>query len=161
MSTDEHDPGPVSGAVSDAGGDGGVADESGAPDGGPLEWSRRGLALLDGGDAAAAAILLERAHAASPESSSLLEALGRAFYDSGRFGASADRFTQLVAAEPTSDYAHFGLGLALSRLSSFVLAAEHLSMAVAMRPDRAQYVESLRQVRATIAARREAGLEVR
>lgn len=129
----------------------------GAPDGGLFEWVRRGMQLLDGGDAAAAAVLLERAAAESPRSSSLCEALGRAHFDSGRVGPAAEQFERLVELEPTSHYAHFGLGLALSRLGRFVLAAEHLSMAVAMRPERREYAEALRQVRATIAARRDAG----
>lgn len=129
----------------------------GAPDGGPFEWVRRGMQLLDGGDAAAAAVLLERAAAESPRSSSLCEALGRAHFDSGRVGPAAEQFERLVELEPTSHYAHFGLGLALSRLGRFVLAAEHLSMAVAMRPERREYAEALRRVRATIAARRDAG----
>lgn len=123
---------------------------------GPFEWVRRGLDLLDRGDAWAAAVLLERAAAKEPASSSVREALSRAYFDSGRFAQAAASFHDLVVLNPTSDYAHFGLGLALTRLDRFELAIEHLAMAVAMRPDRREYVDRLQQARATLAARRRA-----
>jgi len=127
------------------------------PDGGPFEWLRRGLDLLERGDAGAAAVLLEHAAAREPESSSVCEALARAHYDSGRFERAVTCFTRLLALVPTSDYGHFGLGLALTRLDRFEVASEHLAMAVAMRPDRPEYVDRLKQARATLRARREAG----
>ena len=123
---------------------------------GPFEWVHRGLDLLDRGDAWAAAVLLERAALSEPASSSLREALSRAYFDSGRFEQAAASFEELVVLAPTSDYAHFGLGLALTRLDRFELAIEHLAMAVAMRPDRREYVDRLQQARATLAARRRA-----
>lgn len=128
----------------------------GVPDGGPFEWLRRGLELLERGDAGAAAVLLEHAAAREPDSSSVCEALARAYYDSGRFERAASCFTRLLALVPTSDYGHFGLGLALTRMDRFELASEHLAMAVAMRPDRPEYVDRLKQARATLRARREA-----
>lgn len=129
----------------------------GVPDGGPFEWLRRGLDLLEHGDAGAAAVLLEHAAAREPDSSSVCEALARAYYDSGRFERAATCFTRLLTLVPTSDYGHFGLGLALTRLDRFELAIEHLAMAAAMRPDRPEYVDRLKQARATLRARREAG----
>lgn len=128
----------------------------GTPDGGPFEWVRRGTELLDRGDAGAAAVLLEHAAASEPDSSSICEALARAYYDSGRYEQAAEGFGRLLALVPTSDYAHFGLGLALTRLDRFELASEHLAMAAAMRPDRPEYVDRLRQARATLKARRDA-----
>ena len=129
---------------------------SGVPDGGPFEWVQRGLELLDGGDAGPAAVLLEHAATREPESSSICEALSRAYYDVGHYEQAAAGFQRLLALIPTSDYGHFGLGLALTRLDRFELAGEHLAMAVAMRPDRREYVDRLRQVRATLDARRAA-----
>lgn len=129
---------------------------SGAPDGGPFEWVQRGLDLLDRGDAGAAAVLLEHAATCEPESTSVCEALSRAYYDSGRYELAAAGFQRLLALAPTSDYGHFGLGLALTRLDRFELASEHLALAVAMRPDRREYVDRLRQARATLGARRAA-----
>jgi Flp pilus assembly protein TadD len=126
---------------------------SGRPSGGTYEWFRRGLALLAAGEAAAAATLLTRAHGEEPSSTGVLEARARAPYDSRGVAGAAQSFRDLAVARPADDYAHFGLGLCLSRLGRFGLAAEHLAMAHAMRPDRPEYADRLRQVRATIAAR--------
>ena len=102
-------------------------------------------------------VLLEHAAAREPDSSSVCEALARAYYDSGRFEPAATSFARLLTLVPTSDYGHFGLGLALTRLDRFELASEHLAMAAAMRPDRPEYVDRLKQARATLRARRATG----
>jgi tetratricopeptide (TPR) repeat protein len=120
---------------------------------------RRGLDLLDRGSAAAAAQLLERASAAEPESRSILEALGRAQFDTKHYEAAAGSFRRIVEASPTDDYAQFGLGLALSRTGDHDAAAEHLALAAAMRPDLRHYTEALRSVRATLRARNLTGGE--
>jgi Flp pilus assembly protein TadD len=114
---------------------------------------RRGLQLLDKGSAAAAAQLLERAAAAEPDSRSILEALGRAQFDTRHYKAAAGSFRRIVEASPTDDYAQFGLGLALSRSGDHHAAAEHLALAAAMRPDLRHYTEALGSVRATLRAR--------
>ena len=119
-----------------------------APEGGVYEWYQRGVQLLADGHPAAAATLLARAAAVEPGSRSILEALGRAQYDAGRYPESMTAFTALVAVSPTDDYAHFGLGLAASRAGELRLAAEHLALAVAMRPDLGHYARALRGVRA-------------
>jgi tetratricopeptide (TPR) repeat protein len=112
------------------------------------EWYRRGLDLLGAGNAAAAATLLTRAAEAEPGSRSILEALARAQYDAGRYEAAMNSFTGLIARNPTDDYAHFGLGLAASKAGELRLAAEHLALAVAMRPELGHYARALRGVRA-------------
>ncbi|PRY17770.1 tetratricopeptide repeat protein [Kineococcus rhizosphaerae] len=129
----------------------------GRPAGGTYEWWRRGLALLADGEAAAAVVLLSRAHREEPGSTVVLEALARAQYDAGDIAGAASSFGDLAVARPADDYAHFGLGLCLSRLGRFGLAAEHLAMAHAMRPDRREYADRLRQVRATLRARQSPG----
>ena len=118
------------------------------PEGDVYEWYQRGVQLLADGHPAAAATLLARAAAVEPGSRSILEALGRAQYDAGRYPESMTAFTALVAVSPTDDYAHFGLGLAASRAGELRLAAEHLALAVAMRPDLGHYARALRGVRA-------------
>ncbi|MGY1673778.1 tetratricopeptide repeat protein [Geodermatophilus sp. SYSU D00710] len=118
------------------------------PEGGVYEWYRRGLDLLSNGDPAAAATLLTRVAEAEPGSRSVLEALARAQYDAGRYGEAVDSFGELAAGNPTDDYAHFGLGLAASRAGDLDLAAEHLALAVALRPDLPHYARALRGVRA-------------
>jgi tetratricopeptide (TPR) repeat protein len=122
--------------------------EENSPEGGVYEWYRRGLDLLGEGHPAAAATLLTRAAEAEPESRSILEGLARAQYDAGRYEEAMDTFTALIARNPTDDYAHFGLGLAASRAGALRLAAEHLALAVAMRPERGHYGRALRGVRA-------------
>ena len=127
-----------------------------APGGDSYTWYRRGLDLLGRGSPAAAAQLLERAAEAEPGARSVLEALGRAQFDTGRYEQAADSFRRIVEASPSDDYAHFGLGLALARGGDPAAAAEHLALAAAMRPELRHYTEALRGVRATLRARAEA-----
>ena len=126
--------------------------ETGTPDGSVYDWYHRGLQLLGERNPEAAATLLARAAEAEPESRSIREALARAQYDAGRFADAMESFTRLIAANPTDDYAHFGLGLAAGRAGELRLAAEHLALAAAMRPDLHHYARALRGVRARRAA---------
>jgi tetratricopeptide (TPR) repeat protein len=126
--------------------------EPGFPEGDVYEWYQRGLELLAHGDPAAAATLLSRAAGAEPGSRSIREALGRAQYDAGRYQDAMATFAALIAASPTDDYAQFALGLAASRAGELQLAAEHLALAAAMRPDLGHYARALRGVRARRAA---------
>jgi Flp pilus assembly protein TadD len=121
---------------------------TGTPDGSVYEWYHRGLQLLEERNPEAAATLLARAAEAEPQSRSILEALARAQYDAGRYAEAMESFTRLIAGNPTDDYAHFGLGLAASRAGELPLAAEHLALAAAMRPDLHHYSRALRGVRA-------------
>jgi tetratricopeptide (TPR) repeat protein len=130
-----------------------LSGEPPAPHGDAYSWYQRGLELLGRGSAAAAAQLLERAAEAEPGSRSVLEALGRAQFDTGRFAAAAASFRQIVDASPSDDYAQFGLGLALARDGNPAAAAEHLALAAAMRPELRHYTDALQGVRATLRAR--------
>ncbi len=130
----------------------GSSTDGSSPDGGVYEWYQRGIQLLRDGNPAAAATLLGRAAAAEPDSRSILEALARAQHDAGRYEEAVISFTALIALSPTDDYAHFGLGLAASKAGELRVAAEHLALAVAMRPDIGHYARALRGVRARQAA---------
>jgi Flp pilus assembly protein TadD len=132
-----------------------LVSEAGAPEGGVYEWYQRGLELLANGHPAAAATLLARAAEEEPGSRSVLEALARAQYDAGRYQEAIASFTRLITVNPTDDYAQFGLGMAASRAGELGLAAEHLALAVAMRPDIGHYARALRGVR--LRRRRAAG----
>lgn len=112
------------------------------------------MELLKNGSPAAAAQVLQRAAAAEPASRSVREALARAQFDAGRYTDAADNFRIIVEASPADDYAHFGLGLSLSRSGDPAAAAEYLALAAAMRPDAQHYTDALTQVRATLRARR-------
>ena len=126
---------------------------SDAPEGGVYEWYQRGVQLLGDGHPAAAATLLARAAEAEPGSRSILEALGRAQYDAGRYAEAMAAFTALIAVRPDRRLrplrprAWPRAGPATS-----ALAAEHLALAVAMRPDLGHYARALRGVRARQAA---------
>ena len=134
------------------------ADRSGPPAGDAYDWYRRGSALLESGDAAAAAELLAWVVREEPAAASVRESLARALFDARRYDDAVREFEVLVDLVPDDDYAQFGLGLSLWRLGRFRRAADHLAMASVMRPERSEYASALRQVRATLAAREEAGL---
>jgi len=145
--------GPLGGQDSRPGENPPSPDDNPAPHGDAYTWYQRGLELLGRGSAAAAAQLLERAAEAEPGSRSVLEALGRAQFDTRRYADAAQTFRQIVEASPTDDYAQFGLGLALARGGDPGAAAEHLALAAAMRPELPHYADALRGVRATLRAR--------
>lgn len=122
------------------------------PQGSTYDWYRRGLELLERGDAAASALLLERAHVAEPNARHLREALARALFDAGRYQTASLHFRHLSVVDPVDDYAHYGLGMCLWRTGSIAAAKESLAMAVALRP-RDEYRAALAQVQATLKSR--------
>jgi Flp pilus assembly protein TadD len=97
---------------------------------------KRGSALLDAGDFAAAAIPLERARQLAPDKSSIREALGRAYFRSARFEQAAEEFEAVVERHPVNDYAHFCLGRALEKTGRPERARRHAVLAAGFRPDR-------------------------
>lgn len=117
---------------------------------GPYDWYVRGLALLESRSAAAAEQVLARAAEAEPESRSILEALGRAQFETGRYDLARRSFARIIAKNPADDYAQFGLGLAAARTGDLRTAVEHLALATAMRPELAHYGRELRMVRARL-----------
>jgi tetratricopeptide (TPR) repeat protein len=129
------------------------------PAGEVYDWFVRGRTLLDSGNPEAAAELLMHAREREPESASVLEALARALFDARRYAEAELRFTELVEAGPDDDYARFGLGLSRLRLGDLAGAVQQLAMAATMRPARADYQQALREARATVRARAEAGLD--
>jgi Flp pilus assembly protein TadD len=120
------------------------------PDGDAYELYMRGLQLLESRSAAAAEQVLSRAAQAEPQSRSILEALGRAQFEAGRYMSARASFSKIVAANPADDYAHFALGLSAARTGDLRTAVEHLALAAAMRPDLSHYGRELRMVRARI-----------
>ena len=100
---------------------------------------RRGSDLLEHGDFSAAAIPLEQARAMEPEKSSIREALGRAYFRTGRYEAASVEFQAVVDRHPVNDYAHFCLGRSLEKSGRPHEARKHLALAASMRPERADY----------------------
>jgi tetratricopeptide (TPR) repeat protein len=107
------------------------------------ELFRRGSRLLAEHHPGAAAVLLERALALEPGKASILEALGRAYFNQGDHASAADRFGAIVDADPLAHYAHFGLGLSRARLGDDRAARRHLRMAVFLKPESDDYQRAL------------------
>ena len=103
------------------------------------ELYQRGLALLESGDFAAAAVPLQRARTLEPDKASIREALGRALFRCQRYHEAAAEFRVVAAAAPTDDYAHFCLGRALQLLGRHREALGPLAIAACLRPDRGEY----------------------
>jgi Flp pilus assembly protein TadD len=107
------------------------------------ELFRRGSRLLAQHHPGAAAVVLERAARLEPGKASILEALGRAYFNQGRPALAADRFRQIVERDPVAHYSHFGLGLAYRRMGETDAARRHLKLAVALKPENEDYRRAL------------------
>jgi Flp pilus assembly protein TadD len=112
------------------------------------ELFRRGTRLLDEHHPGAASVLLERCLALEPGKASILEALGRAYFNQGNPALAAERFQAIVDANPLADYAHFGLGLARARLGDTRTARRHLRMAAFLQPENEDYQRAVRRLEA-------------
>jgi tetratricopeptide (TPR) repeat protein len=113
------------------------------------ELFRRGTELLAGRHAYQAAMVLEQARDLAPEHGSVREALGRAYYASGRPREAQAQFAKALEIDPSNDYAHFALALCLARDGERVRALGHLRLALAMRPDVDAYQRAFERVRRT------------
>jgi Flp pilus assembly protein TadD len=107
------------------------------------EAFQEGTRLLESENPHAAVVALERARDLEPDKASVRETLARAYYRTGRFPAAGEEFARTVEIDPVNDYAHFGLGLCLLRQGDRLGARRHLKLAVAMRPDQADYRNAL------------------
>ncbi len=104
---------------------------------------QRGQALLERRHHAQAAIVLERADRLEPGKGSILEALGRAYFNSRQAERARVTFEALLDVDPSSHYGHFTLGQSLKRLGRRHEAGTHLRLAVAMSPDSTLYRAAL------------------
>lgn len=107
------------------------------------ELLQRGHQLLKGRHFAQAATVLERADRAEPDKASILEALGRAYYNSGQHERSRATFARLLDIDPSAHYAHFALGQSLKQLGRPDEAWTHLRLAVALSPESKIYAGAL------------------
>ena len=107
------------------------------------ELLQRGQALLDRRHYAQAAIVLERADRLEPGKGSILEALGRAYFNSGQAESARATFEALLEVDPSSHYGHFAIGQSLKRLGRRSEAGTHLRLAVALSPGTTLYKDAL------------------
>ena len=110
------------------------------------ELLQRGHELLKGRHYAQAATVLERADREEPGKASILEALGRAYYNSGQHERSRATFEALLAIDPSAHYAHFVLGMSLKQLGRPAEARTHLRLAVALSPTSRIYAGALNRL---------------
>ncbi len=98
----------------------------------------RGEELLRTSNPAAAAVVLERARRQEPDRSSIREALGRAYFNSGRVRSAAEQFKAVIEIYPTNSYAHYCLARCAVKLDDELLSRKHFRLASAMgyRTDR-------------------------
>ena len=104
---------------------------------------QRGEELLRRRHHAQAAIVLERADRLEPHRQSILEALGRAYFNSGQHERSRRTFSELLELDPSAHYAHYALGQSLKRLGRHGEARTHLKLAVALSPRTPLYRQAL------------------
>ena len=104
---------------------------------------QRAGALLQRRHHAQAAVLLERADRLEPRKGSIVEALARAYYNSGQHARAAQTFRELLEIDPSAAYGHFGLGQSLKQLGRRDEARVHLRLAVALAPESSLYRSAL------------------
>jgi Flp pilus assembly protein TadD len=107
------------------------------------ELLQRGQALLASRHHAQAAIVLERADRLEPRKASILEALGRAYFNSGQPEPARATFERILELDPSAPYAHYALGQSLKRLGRRDEARTHLRMACALSPESSLYSDAL------------------
>jgi len=110
---------------------------------------QRGSALLARHHHAQAAVVLARAARLEPGKGSILEALGRAYFNSAQHEPARETFEALLEVDPSSPYGHFALGQCLKRLGRTSEARTHLRLAVALAPGSDLYRSALARLPAT------------
>lgn len=121
------------------------------------ELLQRGHDLLRRRHFPQAAIVLERADRLEPGKGSILEALGRAYYNSGQHDRSRETFAALLEVDPSAHYAHYALGQSLKQLGRAKEARTHLRLAVALSPTSKLYAGALARLGPPEEARPEEG----
>ena len=121
-------------------------------DAGVYDLYQQGRRRLDGGNPGAAAEVLELAVEREPQSASLHETLGRAYFASARIAKARAEFEEALALDPSDAYAHFGVGRCHERGGALLEAAKHYKLACALT-DRAEYAAALRRVLARLEGR--------
>jgi Flp pilus assembly protein TadD len=104
---------------------------------------QRATRLMRRGHNAQAAVILERAARLEPGKGSIVEALARAYYNSGQHARAVEAFQALLEIDPSAAYGHFGLGQSLKQVGRRTEARTHLRLACALAPESPLYREAL------------------
>jgi Flp pilus assembly protein TadD len=104
---------------------------------------QRGTQLMSHRHHAQAAVLLERAARLEPGKGSIVEALARAYYNSGQHQRAVEAFEELLRIDPSAHYGHFGLGQSLKQVGRRDEARTHLRLACALAPHSKLYRNAL------------------
>ena len=116
------------------------------PDESAYDLLQRGHHLMTNRHNAQAAVVLERAARVEPGKGSILEALGRAYFNSGQHARAVEAFEALLDIDPSAHYGHFALGLSLARLGRTQEARTHLRLAAALDPESETYRKALEKL---------------
>lgn len=106
---------------------------------------QQGRRHLRDGLAAQATVALEKAKRREPRKASIREALGIAYFRSGRVAEAEREFRAVLEIAPTDDYAHYALGRCLERQDRRADANAHYKLARSLRPDSETYARRLRE----------------
>ena len=102
-------------------------------------------ALLEERKHLAAVSLLERAKALEPGRGSIVEALGIAYYNSGRHELARREFEEALEIDPTNHFARYGLSRCLRSAGRLEHAIGQVKLALAMAPEVEMYGKALRR----------------
>jgi Flp pilus assembly protein TadD len=99
---------------------------------------QQGRRHLRNGMPAQATVALEKAKRREPQSRSIREALGIAYFRLRRWGEAEAEFRALVELSPSDDYAHYALARTLVNQGKRKEATPHIKLARSLRPRRSR-----------------------
>jgi Flp pilus assembly protein TadD len=112
------------------------------------ELFRKGREHMAAGMNAQATVALEKAKRREPDKTSILEALGIAYFRIRRFAEAEREFREILELRPVDHYAHFALGRCLEKQGRPEEAVSHYKLATFFRPQSKDYRRALEAVEA-------------
>ncbi|HYY32967.1 MAG TPA: tetratricopeptide repeat protein [Gaiellaceae bacterium] len=109
---------------------------------------QKGREHMAAGMNAQATVALEKAKRREPEKTSILEALGIAYFRIRRFAEAEQEFREILELRPVDHYAHFALGRCLEKQGKPEEAVGHYKMAAFFRPQSKEYRKALESLEA-------------
>ena len=112
------------------------------------ELFRQGREHMAAGMNAQATVALEKAKRREPDKTSILEALGIAYFRIRRFAEAEQEFREILELRPIDHYAHFALGRCLEKQGRPEEAVSHYKLATLFRPQSKDYRQALEALQA-------------